>query len=156
MTAAQAAGPIWLKLSKSGNTYTGQYKFTETGEWQNFSGTVTNAMAAPKFGLYTQGVLQENDTVTFEYFSVDGDSTGCPPTDENEPPTIESVTATPTSGFAPLSVKFDVTASDEDDDDAHVRVGLRRQRLDGLDVRGSDAHLHRGRHVRGQGDRVRR
>ncbi len=104
MTAAQAAGPIWLKLSKSGNTYTGQYKFTETGEWQNFSGTVTNAMAAPKFGLYTQGVLQENDTVTFEYFSVDGDSTGCPPTDENEPPTIESVSATPTSGFAPLSV----------------------------------------------------
>ena len=104
VTAAQAAGPIWLKLSKSGNTYTGQYKFTETGEWQNFSGTVTNAMAAPKFGLYTQGVLQENDTVTFEYFSVDGDSTGCPPTDENEPPTIESVTATPTSGFAPLTV----------------------------------------------------
>ena len=43
-------------------------------------------MAAPKFGLYTQGVLQAGDTVTFEYFSVDGDSTGCPPTDENEPP----------------------------------------------------------------------
>ena len=74
VTAAQAAGPIWLKLSKAGNTYTGQYKFTETGQWQNFSGTVTNAMAAPKFGLYTQGVLQAGDTVTFEYFSVDGDS----------------------------------------------------------------------------------
>ena len=29
---------------------------------------------------------------------------------------IESATATPTSGFAPLTVKFDVTATDEDDD----------------------------------------
>ena len=29
-------------------------------------------MVAPKFGLYTQGVLQAGDTVTFEYFSVDG------------------------------------------------------------------------------------
>ncbi len=74
-------------------------------------------MVAPKFGLYTQGVQQAGDTVTFEYFSVDGDSTGCPPVDENEPPAIEAISATPTSGFAPLAVKFDVTASDEDDDD---------------------------------------
>ena len=73
-------------------------------------------MVAPKFGLYTQGVLQAGDTVTFEYFSVNG-STGCPPTEpENNAPVIESATATPTSGFAPLTVKFDVTATDEDDD----------------------------------------
>ena len=113
-------------------------------------------MAAPKFGLYTQGVQQAGDTVTFEYFSVDGDSTGCPPTDENEPPTIESVTATPTSGFAPLSVKFDVTASDEDDDDLTYSWDFDGDGDDGLDHRGSDVHLHHGRHVRGRGDRVRR
>ena len=78
---------------------------------------VTNAMAAPRFGLYTQGVLQSGDTVTFEYFSVNGDSTGCPPTEpENNAPDDRSATATPTSGFAPLPVQFDVTATDEDDD----------------------------------------
>ena len=62
-------------------------------------------------------MLQSGDTVTFEYFSVNGDATGCPPTEpENTAPVIESATATPTSGFAPLNVKFDVTATDADDD----------------------------------------
>ncbi|MDA0137112.1 ThuA domain-containing protein [Solirubrobacter sp. CPCC 204708] len=117
ITAAQAAGPLWLRLTKAGNSYTAEYKTSEPGSWTAFSGPVTNAMAAPKFGLYTQGVLQSGDTVTFEYFSVDGDSTGCPPVDENEPPTIESASATPSSGFAPLNVQFNVEASDEDDDD---------------------------------------
>ena len=116
VSAAQAAGPIWLKLTKAGNVYSGQYKFTETGEWQTFSGTLTNAMVAPKFGLYTQGVLQAGDTVRFEYFSVDG-STGCPPEEpQNTAPSITEATATPTAGFAPLQVKFDVTATDAEKD----------------------------------------
>ena len=117
VSEAQAAGPIWLRLTKQGNSYTAEYKFTEDGAWQAFGGPVTNPMVAPRFGLYTQGVQQEGDTVTFEYFGVNGDTTGCPPTDENNPPTIESVTATPTSGFAPLNVSFDVEASDEDGDE---------------------------------------
>ncbi len=86
VTAAQAAGPIWLRLTKSGNTYSGAVQVHGgPGRGTPFSGTVTNAMVAPKFGLYTQGVLQSGDTVTFEYFSVDGDSTGCPPTENDRP-----------------------------------------------------------------------
>ena len=66
-------------------------------------------MAAPKFGLFTQGVQQPGDTVTFEYFSVDGDARAARrPEPENSAPAIESATATPTSGFAPLTVEFDV------------------------------------------------
>jgi PKD repeat protein len=118
ITAAQAPGPLWLRLSKAGNTYSGEYKTSEAGPWTAFSGTVTNAMVAPKFGLYTQGVQQSGDTVTFEYFAVNGDSTGCPPTEpENTAPAITEATATPTTGYAPLPVQFAVTATDDDDDE---------------------------------------
>ena len=37
VTAAQAAGPIWLKLTKAGNSYTAEYKSTEAGAWIAFS-----------------------------------------------------------------------------------------------------------------------
>ena len=46
ITAEQAAGPIWLKLTKSGNSYSAEYKFSEAGAWTAFSGPVTNAMVA--------------------------------------------------------------------------------------------------------------
>ena len=52
--------------------------------------------------------------MTFEYFAVNGDSTGCPP--DNTAPNITDATATPSTGFAPLAVQFAVTATDEDDD----------------------------------------
>ena len=108
-------------------------------------------MVAPKFGLYTQGVLQSGDTVTFEYFSVNGDSTGCPPAEpDNTAPVIESATATPTSGFAPLAVQFAVTATDEDDDPLTYAWDFDGDGDDRLDRRGPVAHLHHGRHVRGR------
>ena len=59
-------------------------------------------------------MLQSGDTVTFEYFAVNGDSTGCPP--DNTAPNITDASATPSTGFAPLAVQFAVTATDEDDD----------------------------------------
>ena len=93
-------------------------------------------MVAPRFGLYTQGVLQSGDTVTFEYFSVNGDSTGCPP-DETPRRTSADATATPTSGFAPLPVQFAVTATDEDDDALTYAWDFDGNGDDGLDRRGS-------------------
>ena len=154
ITAAQAAGPIWLRLTKAGNTYTAEYKTTEAGPWIAFSGPVTNPMVAPSFGLYTQGVLQSGDTVTFEYFAVNGDSTGCPP--DNTAPNITDATATPSTGFAPLAVQFAVTATDEDDDALTYAWDFDGDGDDRLDRRGSVAHLHHGRHLRREGDRVRR
>ena len=54
ITAAQAAGPIWLRLTKAGNTYTGRVQDHRGRPVDAFSGPVTNAMVAPRFGLYTQ------------------------------------------------------------------------------------------------------
>ena len=55
-------------------------------------------------------------TVTFDYFAVNGQR-GCEePPPENTPPAIESATASPTSGFGPLQVAFNVTATDADGD----------------------------------------
>ncbi len=103
---------IGVRLTKAGNTYTGEYSF-DGGPWTAFGYTVTNAMATPDAGVYTQGVLQANDTVTFDYLSING-LTGCEEEPENAPPVIESATADPATGFAPHQVQFDVEATDAD------------------------------------------
>ena len=36
-------------------------------------------MAEPSFGLFTLGVTSGGGTAHFEYFSLDGDATGCEP-----------------------------------------------------------------------------
>jgi PKD repeat protein len=107
---------VWLRLTKTGTSYKGEYSFD--GEtWTALAETVTHPQTNAKFGLYTLGVNQSGPVVAFDYFKVNG-STGCPPQEpDNHPPVITEASATPQSGFAPLSVKFDVTASDEDDDD---------------------------------------
>ena len=52
LTAAQADGPIWLRLTKAGNSYTGEYSFDGVA-WTPFpGGPVTNPMAAPDFGIF--------------------------------------------------------------------------------------------------------
>ena len=56
---------------------------------------------------------------------------------------VVSITATPTSGPAPLTVAFTSTASDPDPGDSiTLRVGLRRQRLGRLGRPEPVAHLH--------------
>jgi len=81
LTAAQPE--IWLRLTKTGTTYKGEYSFDGT-TWQQVvaSGaptTVTNAMAAPDFGLFAFGpqAVGQGDLVPFAYFTLDGED---PPT----------------------------------------------------------------------------
>ena len=106
---------IWLRLTKEGDSYGGEYSFDGT-TWTALAEPVTNAQASPRFGLFTLGVNNPGGTVTFDYFKVNG-QLGCeepPPT--NTPPAIASASATPTSGFGPLQVAFNVSATDADGD----------------------------------------
>ena len=72
VTEAQADAPIWLRLTKTGTTYTGEVSF-DGRTWQQMASTVSNPMTQPRFGLYASGSQQEGDTVSFDYFSVDGE-----------------------------------------------------------------------------------
>ncbi|MDA0159025.1 ThuA domain-containing protein [Solirubrobacter ginsenosidimutans] len=106
---------IWLRVTKSGSNYQLEVSFDGT-TWQSQGAPTTNAMVAPKFGLYTAGVNNSNETATFDYFKVNG-STGCSGGGGgNTPPVITSATATPTSGFAPLQVAVASAATDADGD----------------------------------------
>jgi regulation of enolase protein 1 (concanavalin A-like superfamily)/type 1 glutamine amidotransferase len=107
---------VWLRLTKTGTIYKGEWSL-DGSTWTAMADTVTNTMENPDFGLFTLGVQIADRVVGFEYFKVDG-STGCPPQEEeNNAPTVSAVSATPSTGFAPLPVDFAVTASDEDDDE---------------------------------------
>ena len=107
---------VSLRLTKSGNSYTGEYSFDGT-TWSSLPAAVTNNMAAPKFGLFTLGVNSPGGTAHFEYFSVDG-SKGCPGQEPvNRAPVIDSASADPSIGFGPLEVGFNVAASDPDEDE---------------------------------------
>jgi PKD repeat protein len=106
---------VWLRLTKTGTSFKGEYSF-DGSTWTAMASTVANAAATPKFGLYTAGVNDSGDTVTFDYFAVDGKK-GCGgPIEENAAPVLGAVTADPTSGFAPLPVAFTSDATDADGD----------------------------------------
>ena len=106
---------IWLRLTKTGDSYSGEYSF-DGATWTALAEAVTNPQAAPRFGLFTLGVNNPGGTVTFDYLKVDG-QLGCEePPPENTPPVIGAVTASPSSGFGPLQVAFGVTATDADGD----------------------------------------
>ena len=114
--AANNAEEVWLRLTKTGNSYAGEYSFD--GEaWTAVSAPVTNPMVDPAFGLFTLGVNSGGGTARFDYFSLDGDQGDCEPEPENAPPVIEAATADPSTGFAPLEVDFAVTATDADEGD---------------------------------------
>ncbi|MEZ0291161.1 MAG: ThuA domain-containing protein, partial [Solirubrobacteraceae bacterium] len=107
---------IGLRLTKAGTAYTGEVSF-DGGAWQALPAGVTNAMVTPRFGLYTAGVNDSGDTITFDSFKVDG-KTGCPGEEpENAAPVLGDPTATPTSGMAPLDVDFAAAATDADEDE---------------------------------------
>ncbi|HWK28422.1 MAG TPA: ThuA domain-containing protein [Solirubrobacter sp.] len=108
---------IWLRLTKAGTSYSGEYSYDGT-TWTAFSDAVANTQTAPRFGLYTLGVQDAGagDTVTFDYFKVNG-STGCPGDGGgNTAPVITTAAATPTAGFAPLQVTLNAAATDADGD----------------------------------------
>ena len=79
---------------------------------------VTNAMVdADVRPVHARASTDSGDTVTFDYFKVDG-KTGCPGEEpENTAPVIGDPTATPTSGMAPLHVDFAAAATDADEDE---------------------------------------
>ncbi|MEZ0294463.1 MAG: ThuA domain-containing protein [Solirubrobacteraceae bacterium] len=106
---------IWLRLKKTGTTYQGSYSFDGT-TWTTFGDGVQNAVASPRFGLYTVGVNAEGGTVTFDSFKVDGQG-GCTGEPGNVAPVIGAVTASRTIGLAPLAVDFTAAATDADDDE---------------------------------------
>jgi PKD repeat protein len=111
----EVVNDVWLRLTKTGTSYAGEYSLDGT-TWTALADPVANTQTNAKFGLFTLGVQIADRVVGFEYFKVNG-STGCPPQEpDNQPPVISEATATPQSGFAPLNVKFEATASDEDED----------------------------------------
>jgi PKD repeat protein len=108
-------GHVWLRLTKTGTTYNGEYSFDGT-TWTALAQTVTNDMASPAFGLFTLGVNSGGGTVGFDYFAVNGDRGGscAPPPPQNQSPQIQTAKADPTIGFAPLPVSFTAAATDPD------------------------------------------
>ena len=80
LSGAQVNGPIWLRLTKAGNNYSGEYSFDGVA-WTPFpGGPVVNAMATPDFGIFGFSPQEAGvgDTVTFDYFQLDGpDPSGC-------------------------------------------------------------------------------
>ena len=59
-------GNVWLRLTKTGTNYKGEYSFDGT-TFTEFAQTVPNAMAEPSFGLFTLGVTSGGGTAHFDY-----------------------------------------------------------------------------------------
>ena len=64
---------IWLRLTKTGDSYAGEYSLDGTA-WTALASPVTNAMADPDFGLFAIAPQAQGDgtLVPFEYFTLDG------------------------------------------------------------------------------------
>ncbi|SDT39587.1 Protein of unknown function [Jiangella sp. DSM 45060] len=79
---------VWhLRLSRSGDTYTGAYS-ADGQTWTPFGEAVTNAALSggdTRVGLFTIGTSQSAPKpVTFDYFHVDGGQQACEPTAPEE------------------------------------------------------------------------
>ena len=108
---------FWLRLTKTGTTYKGEYSFDGT-TWVSTFATVANTQTAPKFGVFALGVQAAGagKTVTFDYFKVNGQA-GCGSGGPvNASPVITSATASNTAGIAPLATTFTAAATDADND----------------------------------------
>ena len=63
---------VWLRLTKAGTTYTGEYSFDGT-TWTAFAGTRDERDGRRRSSGCTPSACNSSgDTVTFEYFKVDG------------------------------------------------------------------------------------
>jgi cytochrome c len=107
------ATTVTLRLKKTGTSYAGEYSFDGT-TFNAVNIPVTNPMADPAFGLFTLGVNSGGGTAHFDYLDVDGDRGGCEEPPTNQSPQIQSASASPTIGFAPLPVQFNAAATDPD------------------------------------------
>jgi PKD repeat protein/glucose/arabinose dehydrogenase/type 1 glutamine amidotransferase len=99
----------WLRLTKTGDTYTGQIS-ADGQTWVATPGSVSMEFdGTPGIGLMAIGPQQSDGPidVTFDHFEVI----------ENAAPVIASATATPASGAAPREVEHDVEATDPDGDE---------------------------------------
>ena len=71
--AAPDNGIVWLRLAKSGTTYTGSYS-TDGVTWTQISQTASNAgLNAARVGIYALGATQQgtvSNTAVFDYFHV--------------------------------------------------------------------------------------
>jgi PKD repeat protein len=101
----------WLRLTKTGDTYTGAIS-ADGQTWQQTPGSVTMPLTNPGLGLMAIGPDQNDGPidVTFDYIKTVEEAA-------NTAPQINSATATPSSGFAPLPVEFTAEATDADDDE---------------------------------------
>ena len=73
------AGDGWyLRLTKTGNVYTGEYSRDHV-TWQQFDGVANGAMPVPKIGVYAFGTDGQVTPITasFDYFRLDGASSPC-------------------------------------------------------------------------------
>jgi PKD repeat protein len=98
----------WLRLTKTGNTYTGA--ISADGEtWEQTPGSVSVDLTDPGLGLMATGPQQSDGPidVTFDHIRLS----------QNAAPEITSATATPGSGDAPLPVGFAAEATDADGDE---------------------------------------
>ena len=111
VTAEQAENPIWLRLTKTGTTYKGEVSF-DGQTWQEMASTVSNPMSSPRFGVYAAGVLQEGDTVSFDYFTVDGED--APP--DTAAPTIRDLDPRDGSSTRDRTPRIGATVRDRVDD----------------------------------------
>jgi PKD repeat protein len=148
---ASATDTWWLRLTKTGNTYTG--KISADGQtWVDTPGSVTVALTDPGLGVMAIGPSQSDGPidVTFDYVRLVEEA-------ENTAPEITSATATPSSGDAPLAVEFEADATRRRRGRADLQLGLRQRRLDrGRDDEGRFAHVHDAGHLHRFGDGVRR
>ncbi len=76
--AAGTGTVFYLRLNKNGESYTGE--FSRDGATWLPAGTVTNPMASPDFGVFAFGPQADGqgDTVSFDYFWLDGQDSGGP------------------------------------------------------------------------------
>src|SRR4051794_8581820 len=110
-TVPQGTTTIWLRLTKAGTSYSGEYSFDGTA-WTSIGQAVPGTLSSPRFGLYTLGVQDAGagDNVTFDYFKVNG-STGCGGGPTNPTPVSTPAPPTPTAGFAPPAPAFPAAAA---------------------------------------------
>ena len=101
--AANNAPEVWLRLTKTGTSYTGEYSFDGT-TWTSVNIPVTNPMVDPAFGIFTLGVQSGGGRPRFEYFSVDGNRGECEePEPENQAPVIDAADGDPDRGLRPAA-----------------------------------------------------
>ena len=144
ITVPAGTTDIYLRLTKAGNTYSGEYSYDGT-TWTSVGQSVTSTLVAPRFGLFTLSpqAVSVDKTVTFDYFKVNG-SMGCGGT-SNISPVITSATATPSAGIAPLQVALERRRHGCRRGHPDVLVGLRRQRHGGRHRRHRVDHVHHRR-----------